>query len=162
MFRNTAIALTGAALVAGVATTAAYAQAETPWCTGADLVISAHDMRSPTIASKAFQIVFAGADGDSCKIGGTLSDVRFLDAGGEDMGIEPTGGQNGEYVEVLVGGHREAAVYMSSQSHGPRVTPASVRFTLPGQGSAGDSITVAWPSNLSPVVRFGNLTAPVS
>jgi hypothetical protein len=70
--------------------------------------------------------------------------------------------QNGEYVEVLVGEHREAAVHVASQIHGPRVTPASIRFTLPGQGGPGDSVTVVWPSNLSPVVRLGSLTAPVS
>ncbi|MGI5504786.1 hypothetical protein [Lentzea sp. CA-135723] len=152
--RPTALALAGIALLA----TTTPAQAETPWCTGGDLVISAHDMRSPSSASKAHRIGFAAAEGVSCVIGGSLSDVRFLDADGGDLGVEPEI-QEGDYAEVLVGGHREAAVYVASQIHGPRVTPASVRFTLPG---SGDSVTVAWPSNLSPVVRLGSITAPVS
>ncbi|SFR10441.1 hypothetical protein SAMN04488564_103399 [Lentzea waywayandensis] len=156
--RLTAVALAGATLLTVAGTPA---QAETPWCTGSDLVVSAHDMRSPSSASKAHQIRFAAAEGVSCTIGGSLSDVRFLDADGEDLGIEPTV-QSGEYVEVPVGGYREAAVYVASQIHGPRVTPASIRITLPGQDGPGDSVTVAWPSNLSPVVRLGSLTAPVS
>ncbi|MFD4674860.1 hypothetical protein ACFWNN_34405 [Lentzea sp. NPDC058450] len=161
MFRNVAIAVAGAALVSGAAITAAQAQAETPWCTGADLVISAHDMRSPTIASKAHWIRFAPAEGADCRIGGSLSNVRFLDANGEDMNVPLAGGQ-GEYSEALVGGNHEAAVYVSSQSHGPRVNPASIRFDLPGQGSLGDRVTVAWPSGLGAIVRIGNLMAPVS
>ncbi|MET9231970.1 hypothetical protein [Lentzea sp. NPDC003310] len=157
-FRFTALTLAGAALLTAAGTPA---QAETPWCTGADLVVTAHDMRSPSPASKAHRIRLAAADGVSCVIGGSLSDVRFLDADGEDLGIDPEV-QPGDYAEVLVGGHREAAVYVASQIHGPRVTPASVRFTLPGENGPGDSVTAAWPSNHSPVVRLGSLTAPVS
>ncbi|GLY52792.1 hypothetical protein Lesp01_64480 [Lentzea sp. NBRC 102530] len=91
-------------------------------------------------------------------LGGSLSDVRFLDADGQDLGIDPEI-QPGDHVEVQAGGHREAAVHVASQIHGPRENPASVRFTLPG---SGDPVTVAWPSNLSPVVRFGSITAPVN
>ncbi|MFD4642208.1 hypothetical protein ACFWN2_33215 [Lentzea sp. NPDC058436] len=157
--RKTALGLAGAALLSAVVPAVASAD-DTPWCTGDDLVITAHNMRSPSPASKAHQILFAAADGVSCRIGGSLSDVRFLDADGEDLGINPEM-QNGDYVEVPVVEWREAAVYVASQIHGPRVTPASVRFTLPGENGPGDSVTVAWPSNLSPVVRFGSLTAPV-
>lgn len=139
----------------------ATAQADVPWCTGGDLVITAHDMRSPSSASKAHQIIFTAADGVSCRIGGSLSDVRFLDADGEDLGVEPEV-RGGDHVEVPVGGSGRAAVYVASQIHGPRVAPASVRFTLPGEDGPGDQVTVAWPSGLSPVVRFGSLTAPVS
>ncbi|WP_285643919.1 hypothetical protein [Lentzea sp. NBRC 102530] len=104
------------------------------------------------------QIRLVAADGVSCVLGGSLSDVRFLDADGQDLGIDPEI-QPGDHVEVQAGGHREAAVHVASQIHGPRENPASVRFTLPG---SGDPVTVAWPSNLSPVVRFGSITAPVN
>ncbi|MFD5829430.1 hypothetical protein [Lentzea sp. NPDC060358] len=159
-FRKTALALTGAALVATAVSATALA-GERPWCDGSDLVVSAHDMRSPTSASKAHVIRFAAADGASCRIGGSLSNVKFLDAEGQDMNVPLAGGQ-GEYSEALVDEDREAVVYVSSQSHGPRVNPASVQFDLPGQGSLGDRVTVAWPSGLGAIVRIGNLTAPVS
>ncbi len=158
-FGKTAVALAGAALVAVTGTVAA--QAETPWCTGSDLVISAHRMNSPSAGSTAHWMRFAPAEGASCKIGGSLSNVRFLDAAGQDMNIPLAGGQTGHYVEVPVGGIHEAAVYVASQIHGPRVTPAFMQFNLPGQGSLGDQVTVAWPSGLGAIVRVGDLMEPV-
>jgi hypothetical protein len=163
-FGKTAVALAGAALVAVAGTAAANAldtRSETRWCTGSDLVISAHRMHSPSAATTAHWMRFAPAEGASCKIGGTLSNVRFLDAEGKDMNIPLAGGQTGHYVEVPVGGVHEAAVYVSSQIHGPRVSPASIRFNLPGQGSLGDQVTVAWPSSLGAIVRVGDIMEPV-
>lgn len=157
------IAVGAALAVAGTSAAQGFGkQSETRWCASGDLVISAHDMRSPTSATKAHQIRFAAAEGAACRIGGTLSNVRFLDAEGRDMEIPLAGGQTGHYVELPVDASHEAAVYVSSQSHGPRVNPASIRFNLPGQGSLGDSVTVAWPSGLGAIVRVGDLMAPAS
>ncbi|GAB2855348.1 hypothetical protein [Lentzea nigeriaca] len=138
------------------------AQSETPWCSGSDLVITAHKMHSPSEATTAHHIRLAAAEGVSCKIGGTLSNVRFLDAEGRDMNVQLAGGQTGHYVELPVDGTHEAAVYVASQIHGPRVNPASIQFNLPGKGSLGDSVTVAWPSGLGALVRVGDLMAPAS
>lgn len=143
------------------ATGTVAAQAETPWCTGGDLVISAHRMNSPSAGTTAHWMRFAPAEGVSCKIGGSLSNVRFLDAEGQDMNLQLAGGQTGHYVEVPVEGFREAAVYVASQIQGPRVTPASIQFNLPGQGSLGDQVTVAWPSSIGALVRVGDLMEPV-
>jgi len=88
--------------------------------------------------------------------------VRFLDANGNDLGVDLAGGQNGEYVELPVDGDREAAVYVRTQLAGPRVNPASIRFDLPIQGSLGDSVIVAWPSGLGGLVKVTDFMAPVS
>ncbi|KJK48998.1 hypothetical protein UK23_15345 [Lentzea aerocolonigenes] len=137
------------------------AQAETSWCTGSDLVISAHRMNKPSANATAHWMRFAPAEGASCKIGGSLSNVRFLDAGGRDMNIPLAGGQTGHYVEVPVGGIHEAAVYVGSEIQGPTVTPAYMMFNLPGQNSLGDLVLVKWPSSIGTIVRVGDLTPPV-
>ncbi|MGW6932845.1 hypothetical protein ACWGE0_22505 [Lentzea sp. NPDC054927] len=160
-FGRTAVALTGAALVAVAGSGAANAQSETQWCTGSDLVISAHRMNKPSANATAHWMRFAPAEGASCKIGGSLSNVRFLDAGGRDMNIPLAGGQTGHYVEVPVGGIHEAAVYVGSQIQGPTVSPAYVLFNLPGQGSLGDLVLVAWPSSIGTIVRVGDVMEPV-
>lgn len=160
-FGKTAVALTGAALVVVAGTGAANAQSETGWCTGSDLVISAHRMNKPSANATAHWMRLAPAEGVSCKIGGSLSNVRFLDAGGRDMNIPLAGGQTGHYVEVPVGGIYEAAVYVGSQIQGPTVTPAYMLFNLPGQGSLGDLVLVAWPSSLGTIVRVGDVMEPV-
>ncbi|WP_156213123.1 hypothetical protein [Lentzea aerocolonigenes] len=158
-FGRTAVALAGAALVTVTGTVAA--QAETSWCTGSDLVISAHRMNKPSANATAHWMRFAPAEGASCKIGGSLSNVRFLDAGGRDMNIPLAGGQTGHYVEVPVGGIHEAAVYVGSEIQGPTVTPAYMMFNLPGQNSLGDLVLVKWPSSIGTIVRVGDLTPPV-
>jgi hypothetical protein len=158
--KTAAAALAGAAFVAVTGSSAA--QAETPWCTGSDLVISAHRMNSPSAGSTAHWMRFAPAEGATCKIGGSLSDVHFVDASGRYMNISLAGDQTGQYVEVPVGGIHEAAVYVASQIHGPRVTPAFIQFNLPGQGGRlGDQVTVAWPSSIGTVVRVGDVMEPV-
>lgn len=156
---KTAVALAGAALLTVPGTVAA--QAETPWCTGSDLVISAHRMNKPSANATAHWMRLAPAEGASCKIGGSLSNVRFLDAGGRDLNIPLAGGQTGPYVEVPVGGIHEAAVYVGSQIQGPTVTPAYMMFNLPGQGGLGDLVLVAWPSSIGTIVRVGDVTEPV-
>ncbi len=158
--KTAAVALAGAALV-GV-TGASAAQAETSWCTGSDLVISAHRMNKPSANKTAHWMRIAPAEGVSCKIGGSLSNVRFLDASGRDMNIPLAGGQTGHYVEVPVGGIHEAAVYVGSEIQGPTVTPAYMMFNLPGQGSLGDLKLVAWPSSIGTIVRVGDVMEPVS
>jgi hypothetical protein len=154
-----AVALAGAALMTVTGTVAA--QAETPWCTGSDLVISAHRMNKPSANATAHWMRLAPAEGASCKIGGSLSNVRFLDATGKDMNIPLAGGQTGHYTEVKVGGIHEAAVYVGSQIQGPTVTPAYMLFNLPGQGSLGDLVLVAWPSSIGTIVRVGDVMEPV-
>ncbi|MEU0881084.1 hypothetical protein ABZ345_20955 [Lentzea sp. NPDC005914] len=158
-FGKTAVAVAGAALVAATGTVAA--QAETPWCTGSDLVISAHRMNKPSANATAHWMRLAPAEGVSCKIGGSLSNVRFFDASGRKMNIQIAGGQTGNYVEVPVEGYREAAVYVGSQITGPTVTPAFILFNLPGQGSLGDEMLVPWPSSIGTTVRIGDVTEPV-
>ena len=159
---TTAAALAGAAFlaVAGPAVADA-ADTQTPWCNGSDLVISAHRMNKPSANATAHWIRIAPAEGVSCKIGGSLSNVRFLDAAGQDMNIPLAGGQTGNYVEVPVGGIHEAAVYVGSQIQGPTMTPAYMMFNLPGQGSLGNLVLVAWPSSIGTIVRVGDVTAPV-
>lgn len=159
---TTAAALAGAAFLAVAGTAVAdAADTQTPWCTGSDLVISAHRMNKPSANATAHWIRIAPAEGVSCKIGGSLSNVRFLDAGGQDMNIPLAGGQTGHYVEVPVGGIHEAAVYVGSQIQGPTVTPAYMMFNLPGQGSLGNLVLVAWPSSIGSIVRVGDVMEPV-
>lgn len=168
-FRKTAVVVAGAALLAGAGTLAAQAQsnssAETPWCTGSDLVISAGRSHSPSEGSIAHRITLAAAEGASCKIGGNLINVRFLDEAGNDLNVPLTGFPHTHEDAVLVEGHREAAVYMSSQLHGPRVFPASVRFNLPNNsGNLGESVAVAWPAEtgIGAMLKMGYLMSPVS
>ena len=164
-FRKTAFVVAGAALLAGAGALAAQAQSNTssaaPWCTGSDLVISAHDMRSPSASTTAHRIRFAAAEGVSCRIGGRLSNVRFLDADGRDLGVSLTGGQ-GQYTEAPVDANHEAAVYVASPVKSQQVTPAFIRFDLPGQGSLGDAVKIAWPSGVGTPVQFSGVMAPVS
>jgi hypothetical protein len=165
-FRKTttigALAVGAVLAVAGTAAAQSFgAQAETRWCTGSDLVISATDMRSPSAATTAHRIRFVAAEGVSCRIGGSLSNVRFLNANGDDMGVQLTGGQ-GQYTEAPVDANREAAVYVSSPRKSALRTPAFIRFDLPGQGSLGDAVKIAWPSSIGTPVQLSNVMMPVS
>jgi hypothetical protein len=162
----TAAAVAGAAVLGVVATSAAQAgQAEEqlPWCSGSDLAISVHDMRSPSPSTtKAHVITFVAAEGASCRIGGTVSNVRFLDAQGNNMNASQTGGQP-PYTETSVGEGRYAAKYVASDLKSPQLYPAFVRFNLPGQGKTGDLVTIAWPkSGIGANVRMGGIQAPAS
>ncbi|MGW4206536.1 hypothetical protein ACWEIJ_00990 [Lentzea sp. NPDC004789] len=161
----TVAALTGAAALAVVATSVAQASgtsAAAPWCTAGDLAIGVYDMPSPTVKSKAHQIKFVSAEGASCTIGGSLSNVRFLDGQGKDIHASQNGGQP-PYTETLVNEDRSAVVYVASDSAGPQLAPAFVRFNLPGQGKLGELVTVPWPkSGIGANVRMGGVTAPVS
>ncbi|KOV81966.1 hypothetical protein [Nocardia sp. NRRL S-836] len=159
-FRNTALALAGAALLSTAVPTTAQADAA-PWCTGDDLVITAHDMRPTTNPDKGHVIRFAAAEGVTCTIGGSLSNVRFLDAAGQDLDVPLTGGQ-GPYTEATVHGIFSAVAYVGSPKKSDTVTPAYVRFDLPGKGSLGARITTAWPSWIGTPVRFTNIGWPVS
>lgn len=165
-FRKTttigALAFGAVLAVAGTAAAQSFGtQSETRWCTGADLVISANDMRSPSAATNAHRIRFVAAEGVSCRIGGRLSNVRFLDADGRDMGVQLTGGQ-GQYTEAPVDANREAAVYVASPRKGPQVTPAFIRFDLPGQGSLGHAVKIAWPSGVGTPVQLSGVMMPAS
>ncbi|MET8760845.1 hypothetical protein [Lentzea sp. NPDC004782] len=161
----TAAALTGAAALAVVATSVAQASGTTeatPWCTGSDLAIGVYDMHSPTVKSKAHQIRLVSAEDASCRIGGSLSNVRFLDSQGRDVHASQNGGQP-PYTETLVNEDRSAVVYVASDGEGPQLSPAFVRFNLPGQGKLGDLVTIPWPtSGIGANVRMGGVTAPVS
>lgn len=161
----TAAALAGTAALAGVAASAAQASdptAAAPWCTGDDLAIRVDDMRSPSVKDKAHVIRFVAAEGVSCRIGGTVSNLRFLDWKGNDIHAALNGGQP-PYSETLVGGDSYAAKYVASNSEGPQQFPAFVRFNLPGQGKLGALVTVAWPASGigAEYVRSGGITAPV-
>ncbi|MEU7478989.1 hypothetical protein AB0A63_23590 [Lentzea sp. NPDC042327] len=156
--RPTAVALAGAALLAAAGTPA---QAETPWCTGDDLVITAHDMRPTTSPNKGHVIRFAAVEGVTCTIGGSLSNVRFLDAEGRDLDVPLTGGQ-GPYTEATVHGIFSAVAYVGSPKKSDTVTPAFIRFDLPGKGSLGARVTTAWPSWIGTPVQFTNIGWPVS
>jgi hypothetical protein len=165
---TTVAALVGAAVLGVTGTAVALAANGTRtaagaggWCTGHDLRITARDAHSPNSGSKLFWIAFAARDGVTCRIGGGLSNVRFLDEKGQDMNVPLNGGHR-DYVELPVDASHEAAVYVASQSKGPMVHPASIRFDLPGQGSLGDEVTVAWPSDLGARVQITDLMAPVS
>ncbi|MCP2248397.1 hypothetical protein [Lentzea aerocolonigenes] len=163
---TTAAALAGAAVLGVVATSAAQAgqaEGQGPWCTGSDLAIGVYDMRSPSPSTtKAHVIRFVAAEGASCTIGGTVSNVRFLDQQGNDMNASQNGGQP-PYTEMVVGGGRHAVTYVASSLQGPQLSPAFVRFNLPGQGRTGDLVTIAWPtSGIGANVRMGGIQAPVS
>ncbi|WP_090067358.1 hypothetical protein [Lentzea flaviverrucosa] len=160
-FRNTALALAGAALLSAAGPTTAQAADVAPWCTGDDLVISAHDMRPNGTTNKGHVVRFTAAEGVTCTIGGSVSNLRFLDAEGADMNVPLTGGQ-GEYSEATVHGFYSAVLYVGSRISGPHVTPASIQFDLPGKGSLGDRVTVAWPSWIGTPVQAGNIGWPVS
>ena len=160
----TAAALASTAALAGVAASAAQASdpAAAPWCTGDDLAIRVDDMRSPSVKDKAHVIRFVAAEGVSCRIGGTVSNLRFLDWKGNDIHAALNGGQP-PYSETLIGGDSYAAKYVASNSEGPQQFPAFVRFNLPGQGRTGDLVTIAWPtSGIGANVRMGGIQAPVS
>ena len=164
----TAATLAGAAFLVIAGMSAAFGdeaqqgQNGVAWCTGSDLDVQAYDAHAPNDASKAFRIAFTAKDGANCKIGGTLSNVRFLDANGHDLNAELTIPRPGDYAEVPVDNDHEAAVYVSTQLHGPRLNAATIQFNLPGQGSLGDSVTVAWPSGLGALITVGDLMAPIS
>jgi hypothetical protein len=161
----TAAALVGAAGLTVVATSFAQASdpAATPWCTADDLAIGVYDAHSPSPSTtKAHQISFVAAEGASCRIGGTVSNVRFLDLQGKDMNASQNGGQP-PYTETLVDGNRYAVTYVASSLQGPQMYPAFVRFNLPGQGKLGDLVTIPWPnSGIGANVRMGGIQAPVS
>ena len=165
-FRKSATigSLVAAAALTLAGTSAAQAtgtSSDAPWCTGDDLVITAHDMRSPSSASKGHVIRFAAAEGVTCTIGGSLSNVRFLDAKGMDVDVPLTGGQ-GEYTEATVHGMFSAVAYVGSPVKGPRATPAYIQFDLPGQGSLGDRVVLAWPSWIGAPAQITNIGWPVS
>ncbi|MFD9704695.1 hypothetical protein [Lentzea sp. NPDC059081] len=161
----TAAALAGTAALAVVAASAAQAsgtKAAAPWCTGDDLAIRVDDMHSPSAKDKAHVIRFVAAEGASCRIGGTVSNLRFLDWKGEDVHAALNGRQP-PYTETLVGGDSYAAMYIASNNEGPQQSPAFVRFNLPGQGQLGALVTVAWPASGigAEYVRGGGIQAPV-
>ncbi|MGW6447042.1 hypothetical protein [Lentzea sp. NPDC055074] len=160
----TATALAGTATLGVVASSAAQASdpAAAPWCTGDDLAIRVDDMRSPSAKDKAHVIRFVAAEGVSCRIGGTVSNLRFLDWKGNDVHAALNGGQP-PYSETLIGGDSYAAKYVASNSEGPQQFPAFVRFNLPGQGQLGALVTVAWPASGigADYVRSGGIVAPV-
>ncbi len=154
-------AVVAAAALAVVGTPAAQA-GPAPWCTSSDLVIKAYDVHPKGTEIKRHAIVFTTAEDVTCTIGGTLGNVRFLDAKGADMNVPSANGQ-GEYREVTVRGTFGPVAYVSSLTKGPQVTPAFVEFDLPGQkGSRGDRVTTAWPSWLGVKVSIQNIGLPVS
>ncbi|WP_434438834.1 hypothetical protein [Lentzea sp. E54] len=162
----TAAALVGAASLAVVATSVAQASGTTaaaPWCTADDLAIGVYDSQSPSPSTtKAHIIRFVAAEGASCRIGGTVHNVRFLDHQGKDMNASQNGGQP-PYTETLIENGRFAATYVASALEGPQIRPAFVRFNLPGQGERGDLVTIPWPqSGIGANVRMGGIQAPVS
>ncbi|MEV6242374.1 hypothetical protein [Lentzea sp. NPDC051838] len=161
----TATALAGVAALGAVVATSVAQAGETAeqWCTGDDLAIGVYDMQSPAPSTtKAHQIRFVAAEGASCTIGGTVSNVRFLDLQGNDIHASQNGGQP-PYTETVVGGDRYAATYVASSLQGPQSSPAFVRFNLPGQGRLGDLVTIPWPkSGIGSNVRMGGIGAPVS
>ncbi|NGY61576.1 hypothetical protein G7043_21850 [Lentzea sp. NEAU-D13] len=166
-FRKTlsAAVLAGAAVLA-VTSAAQGANAQPSagpvWCTSAHIDVKAHDAHSPSKTDKLFWIRFTAKEGANCKIGGTLSNVRFVDTNGNDVGARLTGGQNGKYVELPVDGVREAAVYVTTKRGGQRFAPAGIIFNLPGQGRLGDLVKLPWPSDLGEFVTVTDLMAPVS
>ncbi|MCP2169757.1 hypothetical protein LX83_006643 [Goodfellowiella coeruleoviolacea] len=163
----TAAALTSAALLAVAGTSAAAAtgarsaNADVAWCTSADLDINAHDAHSPNQDTKLFWITIAARDGVTCRIGGALSNVRFLSAKGNNLNISVAGGQSDDDVEILLdGGIHEAAVYVGTPVGGPRLAPASMSFTLPGENGPGDTMQIAWPSNVGGYVVMSAIQYP--
>ena len=165
-FRKTlsAAVLTGAAVLA--ATSAAHGDSAQPsagpvWCTSAYIDVKAHNRPSPSASDKLFWIRFTAKEGANCKIGGSLSNVRFVDTNGNDVGVG-INGPKGDYVELPIGGVHEAAVYVSSKLGGHRIKPAGIIFNLPGKGRPGDLVKLAWPSDLGTSVAITDLMAPVS
>ncbi|HUQ62100.1 hypothetical protein [Lentzea sp.] len=154
------VAAAALALAGTSAAQAAGTSPDAPWCTGDDLLIAAHDMRPTSSPNKGHVISFTAAEGVTCTIGGSLSNVRFLDAEGRDMNVPLTGGQ-GEYTEATVSGYSSAVVYIGSPKKSSSVTPAFIQFDLPGQGSLGDRIVTAWPSWIGVPVQIGNIGWPV-
>lgn len=162
----TAAALASTAALGVVAASAAQASdpaAAAPWCTGDDLAIRVDDMRSPKAEDKAHMIRFVAAEGVSCRIGGTVSNLRFLDLKGNDVHAALNGRQP-VYTETLIGGDSFAAMYVVSNSEGPQQSPAFVRFNLPGKGKLGALITIAWPASGigAEYVRGSGIVTPVS
>ncbi|SDN88037.1 hypothetical protein [Lentzea jiangxiensis] len=155
------VAVAALALAGTSAAQAAGTSSAAPWCTGDDLVIAAHDMRPTSNPDKGHVLSFTAAEGVTCTIGGSLSNVRFLDAKGQDMNVPLTGGQ-GQYTETTVHGIFASVVYIGSPKKSLSVTPAFIQFDLPGQGSLGDRITTAWPSWIGVPVQIGNIMWPVS
>ena len=166
-FRKTlsaAVAASAAFLAVASAAQGANAQpqsADLPWCTSAYIDVKAHNRPSPSVSDKLFWIRFTAKEGAYCKIGGSLSNVRFVDTNGNDVGVS-INGPKGAYVELPIGDHREAAVYVSSKLGGKRIKPAGIIFNLPGKGRPGDVVKLPWPSDLGESLTITDLMSPVS
>lgn len=133
------------------------------WCSGADLDIDVTEEVSPNSGARLFAIHFAAANSaDTCRIGGTLSDVTFAARDGAPVDIEIGGGQDPDYSETPVGDGREAVVYVRADGVLGGQPVATVSFTLPGKETRGDAVTVDWPAPFDGPIEVTNLMAPVS
>ncbi|WP_121007015.1 hypothetical protein [Saccharothrix australiensis] len=132
------------------------------WCTARDLEISAVEHVSPAPDDRLFALHFAPRGLVHCVIGGTLGDVAFAALDGVPLDPGIGGGQGPDHGEISVGDHREAVVYFRAPGEGgPDQPVATVSFTLPGKGTEGESVTVAWPSPFHGPLHVTGLMEPV-
>ncbi|WP_433271585.1 hypothetical protein ACQPZF_12800 [Actinosynnema sp. CS-041913] len=132
------------------------------WCSTGDLEITAAEHVSPSADSRLFAVHFAGRAATRCTIGGTLSDVTFAAQDGSRLDVEIGGGQPQDYTEISVGDGREAVVYLrTAPDSGAGLPAATVSFSLPGKGTKGPFVTVAWPAPFDGPLSVTNLMEPV-
>lgn len=151
-----------AAVALALAAVPFAAQAEEAgWCRAGDLHVSVSEGRAPVASDRLFRITFEAAGGDICRIGGVLSDVRFLHDGTQ-VDVPIAGGQTGRPETITVDAGHPAVVHMKAPKHAPAVDVSSIEFTLPGQGTRGDTLGADWPSAIGGPVQFGQISSPVS
>ncbi|WP_033290220.1 hypothetical protein [Amycolatopsis jejuensis] len=130
------------------------------WCAARDVKITASELVSPSSDSRLFSLTFQGKSAEGCMIGGTVSDVSFA-ASGTPVPVEIGGGQDPEYTEFRLVDGREVVVYIWTETGDGALRPTDIRFTLPGKGTKGDTVSVRWQGPFDGPIRMTNLVAPV-
>ncbi|KOV81753.1 hypothetical protein ADL03_27515 [Nocardia sp. NRRL S-836] len=152
-----------AALSLATAASPAVASADTAgWCSSRDLRITVGEGRAPVASDRLFAIHLRAAGPGPCTIRGLLSEVRFL-RGDTELDVPIAGGQPQQWPELItVDGDHEAVVYMSAPKKAVPQPVDHIRFILPGDGTSGDTVKIAWPSPVGGPVKFGIIMSPVS
>ncbi len=150
------------ALSLAAAASPAVAETDDGWCTSQDLRITVSEGRAPVASDRLFAIHLRTAGPGPCTIRGMLSEVRFLQ-GDTELDVPIAGGQPQETPQPhTVTADYGPVVYMKAPRKAVPQPVDHIRFILPGDGTNGGTVEVAWPSPVGGPVQFGIITSPVS
>ena len=150
------------ALSLATAASPAVAETDAGWCTSEDLRITVGEGRAPVSTDRLFVIGLRTAGSDTCVIRGLLSEVRFLQ-GDTELDVPIAGGQPQGTPQLLtVTAEYGPVVYMKAPKKAEPQPVDHIRFILPGDGTNGGTVKVAWPSPVGGPVQFGIITSPAS